>query len=644
MSVTSKFLKNIQAHRASKKPTKFEGFLEGYLKLIEDNSSIVSLAHKRLYKQILSYGITTLDDRDSRCNKLFDGETVKIYSYFSDQFFGMERPLEKVMRFLRSASMRGEESRQVLLLLGPVGAGKSALVEHIKGALEASPSAYVLEGCPIREEPLHLIPRSLRPTFEEQYGIKIEGDLCPVCRHRLLNEFEEDFTKFPITQSSFSIRGRKGVGVVPPMDPNTQDTSLLIGSEDISKLDLYPEDDPRVLSLNGAFNVGNRGIVEFVEVFKNEIEFLHTMITATQEKNVPSPGKQAMIYFDGVILAHCNEAEWNKFKSEHTNEAILDRIVRVNIPYCLEYKQEVKIYEKLINRSDFNYHIAPHTLEVAAMFAVLSRLKSSNKVDPLTKMKIYNGEEIVEKGSVKKVDIKDLREEVEDEGMTGISTRFIMKAIDAALSDSTKNMITPISIRDALIKQVKEQIVNPEERKISLQFLQKTLHEEYLSILEKEITKAFVTAYEEQAESLFNNYLDHAEAYVNNTQLKDRVTKEDMEPDEKFLQSIEEQIGIKGSAKNNFRADISSYMFSKLRRGEIIDWRSYGPLREAIESKLVASVKDISRIITKSKSRDVKQQKKFNSMAQTLMEDYGYNEDSAEEVIKFAANNLWRDS
>ena len=278
------------------------------------------------------------------------------------------------------------------------------------------------------------------------------------------------------------------------------------------------------------------------------------------------------------------------------------------------------------------------------MFAVLSRLKPSNKVDPLTKMKIYNGEEIVESGLIKKVDIKDLREEVEDEGMTGISTRFIMKAIDAALADSTKSMITPISIRDTLIKQVKEQIVNSDERKFCLQFLQKILHEEYLSLLEKEITKAFVTAYDEQAESLFNNYLDHPEAYVNNTKVKDRVTSEDMAPDEKFLQSIEEQIGIKGSAKNNFRADITSYMFAKLRRNESIDWRSYGPLREAIESKLVASVRDISRIVTKSKSRDNKQKKKFNAMVQTLIEDYGYNEDSAEEVLKFASNNLWRDS
>jgi serine protein kinase len=228
--------------------------------------------------------------------------------------------------------------------------------------------------------------------------------------------------------------------------------------------------------------------------------------------------------------------------------------------------------------------------------------------------------------------------------MTGISTRFIMKAIDSALSDSEKNMVTPISIREALIKQVKDQIVVEDDRNRYLDFLGKTLHDEYLNILEKEITKAFVSAYDEQAESLFNNYLDHAEAYVNMATVKDGITNEEISPDEKFMASIEEQIGIVGSAKDNFRVDITAFMFSKLRRGEKVDWKSYAPLREAIESKLTSSVKQISRIVTKSKSRDKKQQGKYNEMVQTLIEDHGYNEDSAEEVIKFAANNLWRDS
>ena len=641
---SDKFLKLVTKHKEAKKEEKFSGTLGEYLEVLEKDSGVTRLAHKRLYDAISAHGITRLEKSDERCSKIFNGEELRTYDYFQSQFFGMERSLAKVMRFLRSASLKGEESRQVLLLLGPVGAGKSALMERIKGALEETEPMYHIEGCPIHEEPLHLIPRSLREEFKEIYGINIEGDLCPVCRHNLKEEYNNDYMSVPVKQSSFSVRGRRGVGVVPPMDANSQDVTILVGSEDISKLDMYSEDDPRVLSLNGAFNVGNRGIVEFVEVFKNEIEFLHTMITATQEKAVPSPGKGPMIYFDGVILAHCNEAEWNKFKSEGTNEVILDRIVRVNVPYSLEYSEEQKIYEKLMGLSDFDCHVAPHTLEIASMFAVLSRLHPSNKVDQLTKMKIYNGKDVIEQGHVKKVDITDLREETRDEGMTGISTRFIMKAIDAALSDSDKNMVTPISIRDALIKQVKDQIVVEDDRSRYLDYLGKTLHDEYLNILEKEITKAFVSAYDEQAESLFNNYLDHAEAFVNLTNVKDTVTNEEIQPDESFMASIEEQIGIVGTSRENFRIDITSYMFSKLRRGEKVHWQSYAPLREAIENKLTASVRDISRIVTKSKSRDKKQQGKYNEMVQTLIDEYGYNEDSAEEVIKFAANNLWRDS
>jgi serine protein kinase len=641
---SDKFLKLVGKHREQKKKPKFSGTLQEYLKLIEKDPTIPKLAHKRLFDVISSKGMTRMNKSEERCNKLFSGDELRTYDYFQSKFFGMERSLAKVMRFLRSASLKGEESRQVLLLLGPVGAGKSALLEHIKSALEDCEPMYHIDGCPINEEPLHLIPRSLREEFQDIYNIKIEGDLCPVCRFRLKEEFDNDYTKFPIAQSSFSVRGRRGVGVVPPMDANSQDVTILVGSEDISKLDMYSEDDPRVLSLNGAFNVGNRGIVEFVEVFKNEIEFLHTMITATQEKAVPSPGKGPMIYFDGVILAHCNEAEWNKFKSENTNEAILDRIVRVNVPYCLEVSQEQKIYEKMLGLSDFDGHIAPHTLEIASMFAVLSRLHPSNKVDPLTKMKLYDGKDVIEKGTVKKIDINDLRDEARDEGMTGISTRFIMKAIDSAMSDSDKNMVTPISIRDALIKQVKEQIVVEDDRNRYLDFLGKTLHDEYLNILEKEITKAFVSAYEEQAEALFNNYLDHAEAYVNMSTVKDAVTNEEIQPDEAFMASIEEQIGITGTSKENFRVDITAFMFSKLRRGEKVDWQSYAPLKEAIESKLTSSVKQISRIVTKSKSRDKKQQVKYNEMVKTLIDEYEYDENSAEEVIKFAANNLWRDS
>jgi len=390
--------------------------------------------------------------------------------------------------------------------------------------------------------------------------------------------------------------------------------------------------------------VGNRGIVELVEVFKNEIEFLHTIITATQEKRVPSPGKSDMLHFDGVILAHCNEAEWNRFKSEHTNEAIMDRIVKISVPYCLELNQEMKIYEKMLGKSEFTSHIAPHTLKIASMFSVMSRLKDSAKCDLLTKMKIYNGEDVLEKGRVRKVDIKDLREEAKHEGLDGISTRFITKALDNALTASDKNMITPISVMDSLSRMVKEQIVDEQFKSNCLELLQKTIREEYLKILETEIAKAFITAYEEQAQSLFDSYLDNAEAYTTRAKLKDRITKEERKPDEQFMVSIEEQIGVTGSAKDGFRSDVTAYMFAKMRRGEKVSYKTYEPLKNAIESYLISSVRSMARIITKSKTRNDDQQKKYSDMVETMIRDYGYTAESAEEILVFATNNLWRDS
>ena len=643
MSYRDEFLGIIKKQRGQKSDKKFEGTLLDYMSLVKEDPSVAKASHNRLRDAIEEHGVSTLDESDLRCKKLFNDEKLKVYDYFQDQFFGMERVIAKIMRFMNSASQKGEESRQVLLLMGPVGAGKSALTEHIKSALEGH-KYYHLEGDPQKGEPLQLIPRSLRAQFEEVLGTKIDGDISPIARHLLFEEYNGKYEEFRVKETTFSQRARRGIASVPPMDANSQDVSKLIGSEDISKLDMYPEDDPRVLSLNGAFNIGNRGIVEMIEMFKNEIEFLHTIITATQEKRVPSPGKNDMIHFDGVILAHCNEAEWNRFRSEHTNEAILDRIVKINVPYVLELDQEIKIYEKQLGRSTFTSHIAPHTLRIASMFSVMSRLKPSQKCDLLTKMKIYNGEDVLEKGRVKKIDIEDLREEARNEGMAGISTRFIMKAIDSALTDSEKDMITPISIIDSLTKQVKEQLIDEDFKSHCLEILGKTVRDEYLKILENEIAKAFIAAYEEQAQSLFDTYLDNAEAHTTRQKMKDRVTKEERSPDEDFMRAIEEQIGIVGSSRDGFRSDVTAYMFARMRRGNKVNYTSYEPLKEAIEGYLISSVKDMARIVTKSKTRDEEQKKKYSEMVQTLIDDYGYNELSAEEVLTFASNNLWRDS
>src|SRR5712691_5302520 len=516
MAEANSFEQVIKADRAAREAKQWRGTLLDYLELVKADPTITKMSHARIYDMIVATGLRSIHEADDpRTKRLYKDEPVKVYHFFADEFFGIERTIAQLVRYFHSASLKGEESRQVLYLMGPVGSGKSSLVERVQRGLEQLDPVYAIEGCPMHEEPLHLIPRHLRREFEKMLGVHIEGDLCPVCRYRLKEQYGLRYEEVRVETRNFSKRNRLGIGVVPPVDPNNQDTSVLIGSEDISKLDQYSEGDPRVLELNGALNVGNRGIVEFIEVFKNETEYLHAMITATQEKFIPAPGRHGTVYVDSVIVAHSNEAEWQKFKADHTNEAILDRIVVVKMPYNLRLSEEVKIYQKIIRHSDFHAHVAPHTLDITSMFAILSRLEPTNKCDLMTKLKLYNGEEVVEKGRTKKVDFEELREAAKREGMSGISTRFIMKALDNALSDNVEvNCINPINVREALISMVKEADLPDDTRKQHLESLQDVLHKEYLELLEKEITKAFVYSYQEQAESLFQNYLDHAEAFV----------------------------------------------------------------------------------------------------------------------------------
>jgi serine protein kinase len=630
----------IKRDRATTAHREWTGSLLDYLEEVRRDPIIAKLAHSRVYDAVVRAGVSEHEPGE---NDAPGGRPEKTYAFFSEEFFGIDRVISQIVRYFHSAAHKGEESRQVLYLMGPVGSGKTSLVEKLESTLETGPPMFAIEGCPMHEEPLHLIPKHLRREFEKMLGVSIEGDLCPVCSYRLEEEYGGRYEEVPVKTVKFSKRGRVGIGVVPPVDPNNQDTSVLIGSEDISKLDLYSEGDPRVLDLNGALNVANRGICEFIEVFKNDTEYLHAMITATQEKVIPAPGRHGMVYVDTVIAAHSNEAEWQRFRSDHTNEAILDRIVVIKVPYNLQLSQEVKIYQKIIQNSDFRAHVAPHTLELVAMFAVLSRLEPTAKCDLLTKLKIYDGEEVVEKGRTKKIDINELKEDAKREGMDGISTRFSLKALDNALSDHVDaRCINPITVREALVSMVREADFPDDIRKQYLELLQNTLHKEYLELLEKEITKAFVYSYSEQAESLFQNYLDHAEAFVNKAKVRDSNTSEELEPDEGFMKSIEEQIAIIGSAAEGFRQDVISYLWSNSRRGNTISYSSYEPLRQAIEKKLMASVRELSRIVTRATTRDEEQGDKYDAMATNLMEN-GYCKHCVDTVLKYAANNLWKD-
>jgi serine protein kinase len=639
---TIDFAKLIQEDREQRQQQQWQGTFLEYLELVKADPGLAKSAHRRLHEMIIDAGVSELNpENDPRLERIYGDEPIKVYGFFKEEFFGMERTLDKIVRYFHSAAMGGEECRQVLYLMGPVGSGKSSLVDRLIRGLEDLPALYVIDGDPMFGEPLTLVPRHLRPAFEEMLGVKIEGDLNPVTRYRLLNEFGGRYEEMPVRTMAFSKRARRGIGVVPPVDPNNQDTSVLIGSEDISKLDRFSEGDPRILELNGAFNVGNRGMVEFIEVFKNETEYLHTMITATQERFVPAPGRHGTVYVDTCIVAHSNEAEWQKFKADHTNEAILDRIVVVRVPYNLRLSEEVKIYGKFLKRSKFNARIAPHTLEIASMFAILTRLEPTAKCDLMTKLRLYNGEEVIEKGRTKKLSARELQDDIKREGMFGISTRFIMKALDNALSQNPDS-IHPISVREALISMVREADLAEDVKKQYLEFLQDTLHKVYLELLEKDITKAFIYSYKEQAETLFQNYLDHAEAYVTKSKVRDPNTREELQPDEAFLKSIEEQIAIIGSAADGFRQEVIAYLWAATRRGERISYVAYEPLKEAIERKLMNSVRELSRIITKARTRDEEQQQKYDAMVKNLIEN-GYSEDSIDTILKYAANHLWRD-
>lgn len=634
-----KMLDDIKRHRKTTKKTHWKGNFLEYLKLVKENPGIVKSAAARIHEMLTIEGTQMLDDE--RIRRIF-GKPIKAHNFFLD-FYGIEKPIEEIVNFFKAAAAGLEESRQILYLMGPVGSGKSSIVAQIMRGLDRANPIYVIDGCPMFEEPLHLLPQGLRDKFKEELGVKIEGDLCPNCRYRLKKEFDNKYENFPVTTMEFSIRQRKGIVQVKPVDPNSQDITELEGAEDISKLHKFEIGDPRLTLLVGAFNKGNRGIVEFIEIFQNEEEYLRSMITATQEKLIAAPGKQSMIHVDLVIIGHSNQPQWNKFKSDKQHEPYFDRLVKINIPYTLELSEEVKIYKKLIYKSEFaKAKISPHSLEIAAMLAILSRLAPSNKVDAMTKLKLYNGELIIEEGGTKKISVKELKKEAPaTESMTGLSTRFIIKAIDTALVTGKHDCLNPISIREALVKAIEQGDFSDDERKKLLEFIKYTIHQEYLSILEKEIIKAAIHAFDEQAQALFENYLDHAEAFVNNKQVKDKG--EELEPDEKFMSSIEEHLGLSEDAAEGFRQDLAFFMLSVYKKGQTPTWKSYEPLKEAIEKKIISATSGFVQVTVKSKAKDKKQSKKYNEIVQR-MKEMGYECDHCIDIIlNFARNHLWRD-
>ncbi|PWT76288.1 MAG: protein prkA, partial [Chloroflexi bacterium] len=554
-------VKRLEEYRAQERALSWEGTFEDYFKIASHNPAVAELSHARIYNMILAAGTET--------NRLGDQK----YQFFADEIYGIEKALQQIVEYFHSAAQRLEVRKRILLLMGPVGGGKSTIVSLLKRGLEdytrtEAGATYALKECPMHEEPLHLIPQDLRPEMEKEYGLYIEGDLCPQCRWLLENKYHGDITKIPVTRLVFSEKNRQGIGTFTPSDPKSQDISELVGGIDLSTIgEVGVESDPRAYRFDGELNIANRGLMEFVEMLKVDEKFLYVLLTLSQEQNIKT-GRFALIYADEVVVSHTNENEYQSFVGNRKSEALQDRIILVKVPYNLRVTDEVKIYEKLLAQSALEtVHIAPYTLRIASTFAVLTRLEASKKagMSLMKKLKLYDGEDLEE---FKQKDIKELQEEALREGMDGISPRYIINRLSSALVRDNITCINPIdalrALRDGLDQHTG---ITRDERERYLNFISEA-RKEYDDMARKEVQRAFVYSFEESARTLLNNYLDNVEAYCNKTKVRDPITEEDMEPDEQLMQSIEQQIGITDNAKKTFREEILIRISSLARRGQ----------------------------------------------------------------------------
>ncbi|MBI4317598.1 MAG: protein prkA [Chloroflexi bacterium] len=625
----------LEEYRSGQRHLSWEGTFADYFDLVLRDPNAARLSHARVYDMIIAAGAETA------------GEGQRRYRFFSDDLFGLDKTLQQLVDYLSSAAKRLEIRKRILLFMGPVGGGKSTIVALLKRGLEcysAGPEGaiYAIKGCPMHEEPLHLIPEPLRPEIEREHGLYIEGDLCPACQQTLREVYGGRAEDVPVERIVFSEKNRVGIGTFSPSDPKSQDISELTGSIDLSTIGDYGvESDARAYRFDGELNVANRGLMEFIEMLKCDEKFLYGLLTLSQEQSIKT-GRFAMIYADEMIVSHTNEHEYNAFVANKRAEALQDRIIVIKVPYNLRVSDEVRIYEKLLRQSRVrDVHIAPNTLKVASTFAVLSRLEPSKKagMSLIKKLKLYDGQDV--EGFNQK-DVRELQEEVVREGMDGISPRYVINRLSTALVKDGTTCVNPIdalrALRDGLEQHTS---IGKEEKERLLNLIAET-RKDYDESAKKEIQKAFVYSFEESAKTLLDNYLDNVEAFCSNTKLKDPITEEEVAPDEKLMRSIEEQIGVTESARKAFREEILIRLSSYARKGQAFTYSSHERLREAIEKKLFADLRDIVKITTSTKTPDAEQLKRINGVVDRLVTEQGYCSVCANELLKYVGALLSR--
>jgi len=619
---------------------RWEGTFRDYFELVAQNPRIAQLSHARINDMVHAAGIERLNEGTQH--------EILSYNFFAGELFGIEEPIARIVEYFKSAAQRLEVRKRILLLMGPVGGGKSTIVNMLKRGLEVwtridGGAVYAIKDCPMHEEPLHLIPHQLRGEVEKHYGIYIEGDLCPQCRYALEHTYGGRHEDVKVHRVAFSEKERVGIGTFSPSDPKSQDITELTGSIDLSTIgDVGVESDPRAYRFDGELNIANRGLMEFVEMLKVDEKFLYSLLTLSQEQSIKT-GRFAMIYADEVILSHTNENEYIAFAGNRKSEALQDRIILVRVPYNLRVSQEERIYDKLLHQSEAlrNVHLAPHTLKVAAMFAVMTRLEEPKRqnVDIVKKMKLYDGEDVE---GYKSKDVRELKEETVREGMDGISPRYIINRLSSALVRDGVTCINPIDSLRAIKDGFEQHTgISGDQRERYLNHISQA-RKEYDELAKIEVQRAFVYSFEEMARTMCNNYLDNVEAFCNKERIKDPITEEEMDPDEQLMRSIEEQIGISENAKNTFRQEILIRISSYARKGKPFEYNSHERLKEAIEKKIFADLKDVVKITTSTKTPDPDQLRRINEVVDRLVKEHGYCPVCANELLTYVGTLLSR--
>jgi serine protein kinase len=619
---------------------RWEGTFRDYFELVAQNPRIAQLSHARINDMVHAAGIERLNEGTQH--------EVLSYNFFSTELFGIEEPVAKIVEYFKSAAQRLEVRKRILLLMGPVGGGKSTIVNMLKRGLEewtktTEGAVYAIKDCPMHEEPLHLIPHQLRSEIEKHYGIYIEGDLCPQCRYSLEKTYGGRHEDVKVHRVAFSEKERVGIGTFSPSDPKSQDITELTGSIDLSTIgEVGVESDPRAYRFDGELNIANRGLMEFVEMLKVDEKFLYSLLTLSQEQSIKT-GRFAMIYADEVILSHTNENEYIAFAGNRKSEALQDRIILVKVPYNLRVSQEERIYDKLLHQSEVlrNVHLAPNTLRVAAMFAVMTRLEEPKRqnVDVVKKMKLYDGEDVE---GYKSKDVRELKDETVREGMDGISPRYIINRLSSALVRDGVTCINPIDALRAIKDGFEQHTgISGDQRERYLNHISQA-RKEYDELAKIEVQRAFVYSFEEMARTMCNNYLDNVEAFCNKERIKDPITEEEMDPDEQLMRSIEEQIGISENAKNTFRQEILIRISSYARKGKPFEYNSHERLKEAIEKKIFADLKDVVKITTSAKTPDPDQLRRINDVVERLVKEHGYCPVCANELLTYVGTLLSR--